>query len=76
MRIQSAGKGSLPRLITGKPVDCNCGLLSINYGLRCGIVAFHFGLLGFPARDHSGPLGVHWGLGARWVLLWCPGFLV
>ena len=27
---------------------CNYGLLSMNYGLLWGIVAYYFGLLGFP----------------------------
>ena len=32
----------------GKPVACNNGLLSINYGLLYGIVACYFRLLGVP----------------------------
>ena len=34
--------------IPGKPVACNHGLLSVNYGLLWGIVASYFGLLGVP----------------------------
>ena len=37
------------QLLSGKPVDCNYWLLSINYGLLGGIVACCFRLLGFPA---------------------------
>ena len=36
----------------GKPVACNLGLLRLKNGLLYGIVACHFGLLGFPGiRD-------------------------
>ena len=39
-------KGLLP----GKPVAYNYGLLWLLYGLLWGIVAYYFGLLGFPGR--------------------------
>ena len=41
--------------VPGKPVACNYGLLSMNYGLPSGIVAYYFGLLGFPGRDLEFP---------------------
>ena len=34
----------------GKPVACNYGLLSVNYGLLWSIVAYFLGLLGVPRR--------------------------
>ena len=34
--------------IPGKPVAYNYGLLSVDYGLLWGIVAYHFELLSFP----------------------------
>ena len=47
--------------VPGKPVAHDLGgLLSMNYGLLCGIVASDFGLLGFPDRyDLLGALGLY-----------------
>ena len=47
--------------VPGKPVACNNGLLSINYGLLLGIVACYFGLLGVPGGSdwNTGPSYFH-----------------
>ena len=36
--------------VPGRPVDHNHGLLGIYYGLLWRIVAYYFGLLGFPGE--------------------------
>ena len=58
------------KIIPGKPVAYNYGLLSTNNGLLWGIVANYFGLLGVPGKVDRSPTGLWgaswgcWGLGA------------
>ena len=40
--------------LPGKPVACNYGLLSVDYGLLWGIVACYFGLLSVPGSKLKG----------------------
>ena len=41
-----------PKILPAKPVAYDYGLLSIQYGLLSGMVAYHFRLLGFPKRPY------------------------
>ena len=47
------------RTLPGKPAAYNNGLLSINYGLLWGIVAYCFRLLGFPGTSIFQLFGVY-----------------
>ena len=54
--LQQKGSPRASLTLPGKPVACNYGLLWLIYGLRWGIVACYFGLLGFSGSVAAGDL--------------------